>query len=212
MGIHIEDLSFAYGDKKVLYDICLSVKKGEHIGIIGTSGGGKSTLLKLLSGLYEKQCGCLAVHGEQTPAQIRKHVAMVMQGAQLFPTSIRENITCGHPIPDEMVDRAVRVAQLEEWVQTLPDGLDTFVGERGGKVSGGQAQRIAIARAIAKDAPVIFMDEAFSALDGTTANLVLHALEEWSQGKTVASVSHQKEALSNASRLYVLEGGRLHDA
>ena len=212
MGIHIEGLSFAYGEKKVLQDICLSVQQGEHIGIIGTSGGGKSTLLKLLSGLYEKQCGFLAVHGEQTPAQIRKHVAMVMQGAQLFPASIRENITCGHPMTEDVIDRAVKAAQLEEWVQTLPDGLNTFEGERGGKVSGGQAQRIAIARAIAKDAPVIFMDEAFSALDGATASAVLHAFNQWTQGKTVVSVSHQKEALSNASRLYVLEGGRLHDA
>lgn len=212
MGIYIEDLSFSYGDKKVLDNICLSVNEGEHIGIIGTSGGGKSTLLKLLSGLYEKQNGRLTVHGAQNPSQIRKHVAMVMQGAQLFPASIRENITCGHPISDEVVDRAVKAAQLEEWVQTLPQGLDTFVGERGGKVSGGQGQRIAIARAIAKDAPVILLDEAFSALDGLTGSVVLHAFEQLTQHKTVVSVSHQKEALIHCSRLYVLGEGRLYDA
>jgi len=212
MGIQIEDLSFSYGEKRVLHNICLSVLEGEHIGIIGTSGGGKSTLLKLLSGLYEKQCGTLMVHNAHTPVEIRKQVAMVMQGAQLFPTSIRENITCGHTISDEAVDHAVKAAQLEEWIQSLPDGIHTFVGERGGKVSGGQAQRIAIARAIAKDAPVILLDEAFSALDGATASALLHTFRQITLDKTVVSVSHQKEALLYSNRLYMLDGGCLHDA
>ena len=212
MGICIENLSYTYGEKRVLQNICLSVSAGEHIGIIGTSGGGKSTLLKLLSGLYEKQNGTLVVHGAHTAVEIRKQVAMVMQGAQLFPASIRENITCGHPIADEVVEHAVVAAQLKDWIETLPDGLHTFVGERGGKVSGGQAQRIAIARAIAKDAPVILLDEAFSALDGDTASAVLHGLEQLTQNKTLVSVSHQKEALLYVNRLYALDGGRLHNA
>lgn len=212
MSVHIRNLNFSYGDKKVLHEIDLSVETGERIGIVGVSGGGKSTLLKLISGLYAAEVGSVNVRGATIPAEIRTHVAMVMQNALLFPASIRENITCGHPMADEVIRRACDAAQLSGWIATLPEGIDAFVGERGGKVSGGQAQRIAIARAIAKNAPVILLDEATSALDAETSGAALSALMHLTQGRTVISVSHRPEALSGMERVYRLEEGRLFDA
>jgi len=211
MSIYVENLSFFYGDKEVLHEINFKVETGESIGIIGVSGGGKSTLLKLLSGLYATQTGIIEVYGERQPVNIRRNVAMVMQNAMLFPASIKENITCGHNMSKETVIQACEAAQLTDWISTLPEGIDTFVGERGGKVSGGQAQRIAIARAIAKNAPVVLLDEATSALDNETSNAVATALDNLMKNKTVISVSHRPEMLTNCNRLYRLEGGRLYD-
>ncbi|HPF86986.1 MAG TPA: ABC transporter ATP-binding protein [Candidatus Limiplasma sp.] len=212
MSIIAENLQYAYGGTPVLRGVDLTVPTGERIGIIGVSGGGKSTLLKLLSGLYAAQTGVVEVHGATTPQAIRRQVAMVLQSAMLFPASIRENITCGHPMAEAVIERACKAAQLADWIAALPDGLDTFVGERGGKVSGGQAQRIAIARAIAKDAPVVLLDEATSALDGATGGAVLAAIDRLTAGKTVVSVSHHPGALVHCTRVYRLEGGRLHHA
>lgn len=212
MSIHVQGLCFSYDGKEVLHDIDLIIRPGERVGIIGLSGGGKSTLLKLLSGLYAPQRGIVEVAGEREPRGIRRQVAMVQQSAPLFTASIRDNITCGHPIADSAIAAACAAAQLEQWIVSLPDGLDTFVGERGGSVSGGQAQRIAIARAIAKDAPVVLLDEATSALDADTGSAVLQGLERLSAGKTVVSVSHRLEALAGYHRVLRLEGGRLLDA
>jgi ABC-type multidrug transport system fused ATPase/permease subunit len=212
MSILVEDLNFAYGDNKILKGINLFIEAGEKVGIIGVSGGGKSTLLKLLAGLYPAYSGIVEVNGARNPEDIRRHAAMVMQNPMLFPASIKDNITCGHPMSDEVIWQACDAAQLSDWIAALPDGLDTFVGERGGKVSGGQAQRIAIARAIAKDAPVVLLDEATSALDDNTSNAVIYALENLMKGKTVVSVSHRPQSLRDCSRVYRLEGGRLNSA
>jgi len=212
MSIIIENLSFSYGEKRVLDDINLTVQTGEAVGIAGVSGGGKTTLLKLVSGLYDVQIGNIAVMGARTSADRRKNTAMVMQSAPLFPASIRDNITCGHEMDESGILRACAAAQLIEWIATLPDGLDTFVGERGGKVSGGQAQRIAIARAIAKNAPVILLDEPTSALDESTSSAVINALNELTKGKTVLHVSHRPETLAGCDRVLRLEGGLLHDS
>ena len=134
-----------------------------------------------------------------------------MQTPGLFPLSIRENITCGHSMTEEKVWEAVRAAQLEEWVKELPEGLDSLVGERGGNISGGQAQRIAIARAIAKDAPVVLLDEPTSALDGETADALLRAMERLTEGKTVIHVTHREETLHGYDRILVLKEGRLFE-
>ena len=210
MGIQIENLSFSYGDKLVLDDINLSVASGEAFGIVGVSGGGKSTLLKLISGLYDIQTGKISIDNAYISMERRKTVAMVMQNAMLFPASIYDNITCGHDMDESVIRHACDAAQLTEWIATLPDGMDTFVGERGGKVSGGQAQRIAIARAIAKDAPVILLDEPTSALDGGTSTAVMAALANLTHGKTVLHVSHRPETLTGCASVLRLEGGRLY--
>lgn len=211
MSILLQEVSFGYGEKRILDRITLQVREKEHIGILGGSGNGKSTLLKILAGLYEVKEGRCTVEGENRPEQIRRQVALVMQTPCLLPMSIRDNITCGHPMSEEKLWNAVCAAQLEEWVNRLPEGLDSFVGERGGSISGGQAQRIAIARAIAKDAPVILLDEPTSALDDKTSVALLRAMERLTEGKTVIHVTHREESLQNYDRILVLKGGKLFD-
>ena len=212
MNIEIVNISFSYGNKNVLNDITLSIKSGETVGIVGVSGGGKSTLLKLISGLYDVQSGSITIGEAQSSHERRKRVAMVMQNAMLFPASIRDNITCGRDMDEAAIRRACETTRLAEWITTLPGGVDTFVGERGGRVSGGQAQRIAIARAIAKDAPVVLLDEPTSALDGDTGVAVMAALAGLTSGRTVLHVSHQVDMLKNYNRILRLEGGWLYAA
>ena len=209
-GIEIKNLSFSYGETPVLDNINLSVKIGGAVGIAGVSGGGKSTLLKLISGLYEAPNGIITVMGVSSPIERIRNVAMVMQNAVLFPASIRDNITCGHLMDEAEIINACEAACLCDWINSLPAGLDTFVGERSGRVSGGQAQRIAIARAVAKNSPVVLLDEPTSALDRETGAAVLAALENLARGRTVIHVSHVPETLKSCGRLLRLEGGCLH--
>lgn len=211
MEILLHKVTFTYGDKKILDEINLSVRKQEHVGILGSSGGGKSTLLKIIAGLYEITEGTCIVSGCRVMDSIRKQVAVVMQNTSLFPMSIRDNITCGHSMSEERIRKAVEAAQLESWIDSLPEGIDSYVGERGGKVSGGQAQRIAIARAIAKDAPIILLDEPTSSLDDETAKAVMLALENLTKGKTVVHVTHRVETLWDCDCVYDLRGGKLYD-
>lgn len=214
MGIILKNVSFSYDENKVLHDISMVVNTGEHVGIVGTSGGGKSTLLKLLSGLYKAQIGYVDIEGARNQEQIRRSVAVVMQNATLFPASIKDNITCGHQVNETIIKQACQSAKLSQWISSLPDGIDTYVGERGGKVSGGQAQRISIARAIvrilAKQAPVVLLDEPTSALDDETGDAVLLALKHITYGKTLIHITHKPETLIDCNKIYRLEGGRLH--
>lgn len=193
----------------VINNLSLRAQPGEHIGIVGNSGCGKSTLLKILAGLYEPDCGTAVIAGEHFPERIRKQVALVMQNNSLFPLSIRDNITCGHNISEELVWSACQNASLTKWIETLPDGLDTNVGERGNQVSGGQAQRIQIARALCKNAPVILLDEPVSALDQDTVYCVLDTLRKLTDGRTVIHVTHHRETLDDSYTIYRMEGGRM---
>ena len=198
--IKIENLTYSYDQKVVLKNLNLTIPDGAKIGIIGESGSGKTTLIKLISGLYEVQQGKIFSEGK---------MSVVMQGNKLFPFTIRENITCGHEIPEEQIWEAVRIAQLEEWIKSLPEGLDTFTGVRGDNVSGGQAQRICIARAIAQNPKVLILDEATSALDMETSTHLIQALQKWWKDRTVISIAHRKEALDFCDKIYRLEDGVL---
>lgn len=209
LAICLENISFSYKDTTVLKDLCFDVHYGEHIGIIGDSGCGKSTVLKLLAGLYEPDGGKVTIAGEYVPEKIREKVALVMQQNCLFPLSIRDNITCGHEISEEAIWSACENASLTQWIEGLPLGLDTNVGERGGQVSGGQAQRIQLARALCKNAPLILLDEPTSALDRDTGESVLAALNKLMEGKTVIHVTHHPETLDGSYKIYRLEGGKL---
>lgn len=208
-AVYLDRISFSYENTMVLKKLSLKVKSGEHIGIVGDSGCGKSTILKILAGLYEADEGRVIVAGESIPKKIREQVALVMQHNSLFPLSIRDNIACGHDISEDRIWEACQNARLTEWIKSLPDGLDTNVGERGGQVSGGQAQRIQIARALCKNAPVILLDEPASALDQDTGDLVLKALKRLMDGKTVVHVTHHLETLDSSYIIYRLEGGKL---
>lgn len=207
--IYLHNISFSYGDHMVIKDLSLRVKSGEHVGIIGNSGCGKSTVLNILAGLYEPDCGRAVIAGECFPDKIRKQVALVMQNKSLFPLSIRENITCGHAVSEETVWAACKNTDLTEWIENLPKGLDTNVGERGNQVSGGQAQRIQIARALCKNAPIILLDEPVSALDKDTGHSVLNAIHKLMKDKTVVHVTHHRDTLDSSYMIYRMEGGRL---
>lgn len=208
-AVYLEDVSFSYGDHMVIKNLSFQARPGEHIGIVGNSGCGKSTILKILAGLYQPDSGTAVIAGERFPEKIRKQVALVMQNNSLFPLSIRDNITCGHPVSDEIVWAACQSASLTKWIETLPNGLDTNVGERGNQVSGGQAQRIQIARALCKDAPVILLDEPVSALDQDTGHSVLDALCRLTNGRTVVHVTHHRETLDDSYTIYRMEGGKM---
>lgn len=208
-AVELENISFSYEGKMVIKNLSLRAKTGEHIGIVGDSGCGKSTLLKILAGLYEPDCGKIIIAGERFPEKIRKQTALVMQHNSLFPLSVRDNITCGHDISKEIVWTACQNASLVKWIESLPDGLNTNVGERGNQVSGGQAQRIQIARALCKNAPIILLDEPVSALDQDTKQSVLTALKELMKDKTVIHVTHHQETLDNSYTIYRMEGGKL---
>jgi len=208
-AVDLENILFSYGNHVVIKNLSLKVQPGEHIGIVGDSGCGKSTLLKILAGLYAPNRGTAVIAGEHLPEEIRKQVALVMQNNSLFPLSIRDNITCGHNIPDKMVWAACQNASLVKWIETLPNGLDTNVGERGNQVSGGQAQRIQIARALCKNASVILLDEPVSALDPDTGHSVLEALCKLTDGRTVIHVTHHQETLDDRYTIYRMEGGKM---
>lgn len=218
-AVYLDKVSFSYEDRTgrdqgvkargVIQNLSLKIHSGEHVGIVGDSGCGKSTMLKLLAGLYEPDCGELCVAGEHAPERIRGQVAMVMQGHGLFPLSIRDNVTCGHDIAEETVWAACEGASLTEWIKNLPAGLDTNVGERGNLVSGGQAQRIQIARALCKNASVILLDEPVSALDQDTGRSVLQALQRLTNGKTVIHVTHHQETLDDGYVIYRMKEGKL---
>lgn len=211
MSIYIEDMTFAYNNKEILHNINLKVDTGEIIGITGESGCGKSTLLKLLSGLYRPDTGIVEVYGQRIASEIMRKVAMVTQSAMLFPASIKENIACSGNADNAAIENALKAALLTDWVKTLPDGADTFVGERGGAVSGGQAQRIAVARAVYKNAPVFLLDEVTSHLDGDMGRELMEAILNLSKGKTVVIVSHRPEALIDCNRIFSVLGGQIHE-
>ena len=208
-AVYLNNISFSYDGHEVIKKLSLNVRPGEHIGIVGDSGCGKSTVLKILAGLYEPDCGKLIIAGESTPEKIRENVAFVMQHNSLFPLSIRDNITCGHDISEDAVWAACENASLVKWIKALPNGLDTNVGERGNQISGGQAQRIQIARALCKDAPVILLDEPVSALDKDTGYSVLEALNKLMAGRTVIHVTHHQESLDSSYTVYHMKGGIL---
>lgn len=208
-AVCLDNITFSYENTLVLKDLSLKVQHGEHIGIVGDSGCGKSTLLKLLAGLYEPEGGKIIIAGESSREKIRKQIALVMQHNCLFPLSIRDNITCGHHIEEEIIWKACQNASLTQWIERLPEGLDTNVGERGAQVSGGQAQRIQIARALCKDAPIILLDEPTSALDKDTGDAVLSTLNMLMKDKTVIHVTHHPETLDSSYSIYRLEGGKL---
>ena len=208
-AVFLDNISFSYESNVVFQNLSLTVRPGEHIAIVGDSGCGKSTILKILAGLYEPDCGRIIIAGESLPENIREQVALVMQHNCLLPLSIRDNITCGHDIPEELIWSACENASLTKWIEKLPEGLDTNVGERGGQVSGGQAQRIQIARALCKDAPIILLDEPVSALDKDTKHSILNALDKLMEGKTVIHVTHHPETLDSSYTIYRMEGGKL---
>ncbi len=214
-AIAVEDLRFCYPnrDRTALDGISFSVKRGKTVAIVGPSGSGKTTLFRLLLGLYEYQGG-IDIFGRElrdwSLEALRKRIAFVSQDTYLFPGTITENIAYGRPgaTPTEIA-AAARAANANEFISGLPQGLDTSVGELGGKLSGGQRQRIAIARAILKDAPILLLDEATSALDTRSEALVQEALDEFMADRTTLVIAHRLSTIKSADWLLVLDDGRI---
>ncbi len=216
-GIGIKDVAFSYdGREKVLDGVDITVERGKTAALVGESGGGKSTVVKLLLGLYQPSGGTIQVLGKPlhayTPDELRGNIAYVPQDAYLFATSIRENIRYGRlGASDDEVVEAARRAYAHEFIMSFPDGYDTLVGERGESLSGGQRQRIAIARAFIRNAPILLLDEATSALDSESEQLVQRGIEALMGGRTTLVVAHRLSTIEKADIIYVIEGGKVRE-
>ncbi len=210
--IQMDKLSFKYDDQFVLEQLSLEVPKGKVYALVGPSGGGKSTVFKLLLNFYKPNSGDLIINGksisEQDISDIREQMAYVPQDAYLFTGSITDNIRHGKmdASRDEIIE-AAKSANAHKFIMELENGYDTKVGERGAQLSGGQRQRIAIARAILKNAPILLLDEATSALDTESEHLVQEALKKLMVGKTTLVVAHRLSTIQNANQILVLKDG-----
>lgn len=211
-----EGVGFKYkgSDRHVLQDFSLTVKPGETVAFVGESGSGKSTILNLIIGFYKPQSGKIWVDGipmnELSMRRYRRSLAIVLQNNILFSGTIRENITYGLPhISEEKLQQAIWMANLQDVIDSLPDGLDTSVGEHGGRLSGGQRQRIAIARALVRDPKIIILDEATSALDNASERHVQQAMEQLMEGRTTFIVAHRLSTVKNADRIVVMKKGKI---
>jgi ATP-binding cassette, subfamily B, bacterial MsbA len=216
--IAFENVGFAYsteeGEHPILHEINLEVRAGEMLALVGPSGAGKSTLVNLIPRFYDVSSGKLIIDGQDvrglTLDSLRKQIAQVTQETILFNDTVRNNIAYGQPeTAKSLVEDAARNALAHDFIQRLPQGYDTIIGEKGMRLSGGEKQRIAIARAILKNAPILILDEATSALDTESESLVQAALSNLMQGRTVVVIAHRLSTVRRATRTVVLEHGRI---
>ncbi len=213
VGIEVQGLSFAYGEEPVLDQLDLSIAPGEKVAIVGASGGGKSTLVQLLLGLYTPQSGTIRFGGASQAEigldTVRENVAVVLQHPALFNDTVRANLTMGRERSDEACWRALEIAQLDATINLLPQGLDSIVGRSGVRLSGGQRQRLAIARMVLAEPKVVILDEATSALDAATEYNLHQALSRFLSGRTTLIIAHRLSAVKQADRVLVFDGGRI---
>ena len=215
-AIEFADVGFTYaGQTRPLYtDFSLSIEPGETVALVGPTGSGKSTFVKLVQRLYDVNEGAVLIDGQDVRAvtqhSLRSNVALVPQDPALFHRTIAENIAYGAPdaTQDEII-AAAKAAHADAFIQRLPKGYDTLVGERGVKLSGGERQRVAIARAILTDAPILILDEATSSLDNETERDVQSAMEAVMEGRTTILIAHRLSTIRNADRILVFQNGRI---
>ena len=214
-AVRLTGVRFGYQpDRPVLNGLDMSAQAGSYVALVGASGSGKSTILKLIEGLYAPETGRVTVLGRDvrqvSPAWLRAQIAYVSQEGGVYDGTIAENIAFGRPgATRAQIEQAARRAQLEPFIASLPNGYDTPVGERAAQISGGQRQRIAIARAMLRDAPILLLDEPTNALDTDTEQAVSRALAELMTGKTAIVVAHRLSTVVHADRICVVEGGRV---
>lgn len=215
--VEFKDVRFAYeSGKDVIRNISFAAEKGKVVAFVGGSGGGKSTVIKLLLGFYPPNSGQITVNGkgfgEYTLDELREHITYVPQDAYLYEGTIEENILYGRmDATKEQVIEAAKVANAHDFILEQPQGYDTLVGERGIKLSGGQKQRIAIARALLKNASILLLDEATSALDSESEHLVQEALNRLMKGRTVIAIAHRLSTIQHADVIYVIENGDVEE-
>ena len=214
-SIEFKNVNFEYEkDVPVLKNFSLKVNKNETIALVGNSGGGKSTVVSLLPRFYDVKSGSIEFDGTDIRnfdlSSLRDNISFVFQDNFMFTGTIRENILLGNEKASlDDINRVIKLAHLDEFIETLEDGLDTELGERGTTLSGGQRQRVAIARAMIKDAPIVILDEATSALDNESEAIVQKALDNLMQNKTVFVIAHRLSTISNADRIAVIHDGEL---
>ncbi|MGL4184797.1 MAG: ABC transporter ATP-binding protein, partial [Thiotrichaceae bacterium] len=211
-----EHITFAYGDKSpVLKDVSLTIQAGQKIALVGASGGGKSTFVQVLIGLYQPQQGQLYFDDVPITAigldVVREHVATVLQNPALFNDTIRANLSMGRIASDDELWNALRIAQLEETIREQPQGLDTIVGRQGMRLSGGQRQRLAIARMILSKPSVVILDEATSALDMETEQKLHQAMNVFLKDRTTLIIAHRLSAVRQADHIFVFEDGHISE-
>lgn len=213
--IEARGVSFAYHpDEPVLRDLSFRAAPGEHIGIAGLSGGGKSTLCQLILRFYDVDDGAILVDGldvrDVTQESLHRAVGIVQQDVFLFASTVGDNIRYGRPdATDEEVMEAAKRAEIYDDITQMPQGFDTYVGERGVRLSGGQKQRLSIARVFLKNPPILILDEATSALDNTTEILIQQSLDELCRGRTTLVVAHRLSTIKNADEIAVISGGKI---
>ncbi|MBE7708041.1 MAG: ATP-binding cassette domain-containing protein [Cyanobacteria bacterium SIG27] len=213
--IEFKNVCFEYNKNvPVLSNINLQVNKGQTIAFVGNSGGGKTTIVNLIPRFYDIKSGSITIDGidirDYTLQSLRENIAVVFQDNFLFSGTIKENILLGNPkASDEMIDKAVKMAYLDDFVTSLKDGLNTQIGERGILLSGGQKQRVAIARAFLKDAPIIILDEATSALDNKAEAVVQKAIDNLMKDKTVFVIAHRLSTIQNSDKIVVINQGKI---
>lgn len=214
--VSVEGLRFAYAQEQVLDNLSFNIAAGEKVAIVGASGGGKSTLVQLLLGLYSAQSGHIryaeATLQETGLACVRENVAVVLQSPALFNDTLRANLSMGRECSDDACWQALSIAQLAETVSALPKGLDSIIGRDGVRLSGGQRQRLAIARMVLSDPKVVILDEATSALDSATELAVHQALNKFLAGRTTLIIAHRLSAVRQADRILVLADGRVAES
>ncbi len=214
--IRFEHVSFAYQDKEVLHDVTVTLPNNSLTALVGPSGSGKSTLMKLCARFYDPQKGHIYFNGvpmnEINPESLMSHISMVFQDVYLFQDTIRNNVRFGKTdATDEEIIAAARKACCHDFIMRLPQGYDTMVGEGGCTLSGGEKQRISIARAMLKDAPVILLDEATASLDPENEVEVQKAIDTLIKGRTVIAIAHRLKTIKNADRIIVLDNGRIQE-
>ncbi len=213
--IKFNHVNFSYeGQRMILKDVNLSVPVGKKVALVGNSGGGKSTVCSLIPRLYELDSGNITIDGtditEFTLSSLRDKISMVFQDNFLFDGTVRQNLMYGKAdATDEEINRAIKSAYLDEFVQKLPNGIDTLIGERGLLLSGGQKQRLAIARAILKNAPIVILDEATSALDNKSEKVVQRALDKLMEGRTTIVIAHRLSTVMDADKILVINDGHV---
>jgi ATP-binding cassette subfamily B protein len=217
VSLAFRDVTFAYPsrpDEPVVRGLSFEVAPGETVALVGPSGGGKSTVFKLIQRFYDPDAGRICVNGQDLasfdPVALRSAIGLVSQDIALFSGSAADNVRYGRPeAPISEVEQAARLAQAHEFIDKLPEGYDAFLGERGIRLSGGQRQRLAIARALVTAPSLLLLDEATASLDAESERLVQHALEEASRDRTVLVIAHRLATVRRADRLLVIEHGEL---